>query len=92
MARPINCPTLRHPDDGLLAYFISIFEAGIAEGVFRPDLDAAATASALMTQLRGLGYQGKLTAIKMDALVSHIGRQTEYWVLRIWDNFDARKA
>ena len=89
---PLIARMLRYLDDGWRGHLISIFEAGIAEGVFRPDLDAAATASALMTQLRGLGYQGKLTAIKMDALVSHIGRQTEYWVLKDPDNFDARKA
>ena len=47
---PVIARMLRYLDDGWRGHLISIFEAGIAEGVFRPDLDASATATALMAQ------------------------------------------
>jgi AcrR family transcriptional regulator len=77
---PTIARMLQYLDDGWRGHLISIFEAGISEGEFRDDLDVRATASALMSQLRGLGYQGKLDGTKLDALVSHIAMQTEHWV------------
>ena len=71
---------LKYLDDGWRGHLISILRAGIAEGVFRVDLDVASTANAIMSQLRGLGYQVKLDRRKMDTLVAHIAQQTEYWV------------
>ncbi len=79
---PVVARMLHYLDEGWRGHLISVFATGIAEGVFRPDLDATATANALMSQLRGLGYQGKLQAEKMDSLISHIARQTEHWVLK----------
>jgi AcrR family transcriptional regulator len=93
---PVIARMLHYLDEGWRCHLISVFEAGIAEGIFRPDLDSEATANAMMSQLRGLGYQGKLEAERMDGLVSHIARQTEYWVLKDPDPMaagtDAKKA
>ena len=77
---PAIARILRYLDQGWRDHLISIFEAGIAERTFRSDLDVGATADAMMSQLRGLGYQGKLDADKLDDLVAHISIQTEYWV------------
>jgi AcrR family transcriptional regulator len=77
---PAIARMLQYLDDGWRGHLTSILEAGIAEGVFRADLDVAATANAMMSQLRGLGYQGKLDGKKMDSLIAHIAIQTEYWV------------
>ena len=71
---------LQYLDDGWRGHLTSILEAGIAEGVFRADLEVVATADAMMSQLRGLGYQRKLGGKKMDSLIAHIAIQTEYWV------------
>ncbi len=79
---PVIARTLCYLDDGWRGHLISIFEAGILEGLFRTDLDPQATANALMSQLRGLGFQGKLDAERMDGLITHIARQTEFWVLK----------
>jgi AcrR family transcriptional regulator len=77
---PAIARMLQYLDDGWRRHLTSILEAGIAEGVFRADLEVAATADAMMSQLRGLGYQGKLRGKKMDSLLAHIAIQTEYWV------------
>jgi AcrR family transcriptional regulator len=79
---PVIARMLCYLDDGWRGHLISIFEAGIFDGLFRTDLDPQATANALMSQLRGLGFQGKLDAERMDGLVTHIARQTEYWVMK----------
>jgi AcrR family transcriptional regulator len=79
---PAIAKMLKYLDDGWRDHLISILRAGIAEGVFRADLDVAATANAMMSQLRGLGFQVKLDHRKMDALIAHIALQTEYWVRR----------
>ena len=77
---PAIARMLQYLDDGWRGHLTSILEAGIAEGVFRADLEVVATADAMMSQLRGLGYQGKLCGKKMDSLIAHIAIQTEYWV------------
>lgn len=71
---------LKYLDDGWRGHLIFILEAGIAEGVFRRDMDTQATANALMCQLRGLGFQLKPDHRKLDALIAHIALQTEHWV------------
>lgn len=77
---PAIAQMLQYLDEGWCGHLISILEAGIAEGVFRADLDVGATAHAMMSQLRGLGYQGRLDGKKIDSLVAHIAIQTEHWV------------
>jgi hypothetical protein len=77
---PAIARMLQYLDDGWRGHLTSILEAGIAEGVFRADLEVAATAGAMLSQLRGLGYQGKLGGKKLDSLIAHIAIQTEYWV------------
>ena len=71
---------LQHLDRGWRGHLVSIFESGIKEKSFRSDLDAESAANAMMTQLRGLGYQGILDAHKIDQLVSTLSIQTEQWV------------
>jgi AcrR family transcriptional regulator len=77
---PIIAQMLQYLDGGWHGHLISILEAGISEGVFRTDLEVAATADAMMSQLRGLGYQSKLDGKKLDGVVTQIALQTEYWV------------
>jgi AcrR family transcriptional regulator len=67
-------------DEGWHKHLVSIFKAGIAEGTFRSDLDADATARALMVQLRGLGYHTLLKPDVLSALLTQIETQTVYWV------------
>jgi hypothetical protein len=71
---------LRQLDEGWHGHLVAILEAGIAEKLFRSDIDAGATASALMVQLRGLIYQGGIGGKKRQVFVDQILRQTEHWV------------
>ena len=71
---------LKYLDQGWRQHLVSIFNAGIAEGTFRTGLDVEATAGAMMTQLRGLGYQGNLAPEKLSGLVDQICLQVEHWV------------
>lgn len=77
---PAIAQLLGYLDEGWQGHLISILKAGIAEKVFRANIDVEATASAIMAQLRGLGLHGGMRSESMDKLVKHIARQTEYWV------------
>jgi hypothetical protein len=77
---PAIAHILEYLDRGWRNHLISIFQAGIAEESFRHDLDVEATANAMMSQLRGLGFQGIRDADRIDQLVSVISVQTEHWV------------
>jgi len=77
---PAIARLLQYLDEGWRSHLQSILESGIAEKTFRADLDVEATASAMMSQLRGLGYGGPLDAKKLDSLLHHIALQTEHWV------------
>lgn len=77
---PAIARLLEYLDEGWKGHLMSIFEAGIIEKVFRPELDVSETAKAMMSQLRGLIYQGKREPAEVDRMVQHIALQTEYWV------------
>lgn len=72
---------LKYLDRGWHSHLVSIIKAGIEEGAFRSDLDFEATASALMSQLRGIGYQSKLNCESLELLVEEIRKQIESWIL-----------
>ncbi len=77
---PVIAGLLAYLDEGWQGHLMSIFEAGIAERAFRPNLDISETAKAMMSQLRGLIYQGKRDPAEIAHMVQHIALQTEYWV------------
>ena len=77
---PAIAGLLEYLDEGWKGHLMSIFEAGIVEQTFRKDLDVSETANAMMSQLRGLIYQGKRDPVEIDRMVQHIALQTEYWV------------
>lgn len=79
---PAVARILHYLDEGWRNHLISIFEQGIAEKIFRSDLDPITTASTLMAQLRGLGFQAQFGTAAIDKLVDHIALQTEHWVRR----------
>jgi AcrR family transcriptional regulator len=71
---------LKYLDQGWREHLASIFNAGIAEGAFRSNLDVQATASAMMSQLRGLGYQSNLEPERLNGLINQMSLQIEHWV------------
>jgi AcrR family transcriptional regulator len=78
---PIIAGMLKYLDEGWCGHLISILEAGKREGVFRSDLDTKATAELMMSQLRGLGFQGKFDTSRLDETVTNLALQTEHWVV-----------
>jgi AcrR family transcriptional regulator len=79
---PAVARILRYLDDGWRNHLVSILQEGIDEKAFRADLDPAATAAALMVQLRGLGYNMQSGPLALDKLIDQIALQTEHWVRR----------
>jgi hypothetical protein len=79
---PALAGLLRQLDAGWRGYLISLLERGIREGVFRPDLDPAATAAAIMVRIKGLGLQAmaEADAAALDRLVSQLVAQVERWL------------
>jgi hypothetical protein len=71
---------LKHLDKGWRSHLVSILEMGVAEGTFRSDLNTGSTADLLMSQLRGLGFHGKVDAEKLDDIVMNLGLEMEHWV------------
>jgi AcrR family transcriptional regulator len=78
---PIIARMLKYLDDGWRGHLVSVLDAGIKEGVFRSDLDTKATAELMMSQLRGLGFQGRFETGRLDETVRNLALQTELWVL-----------
>src|SRR6202047_2120232 len=77
---PIIAQMLKYLDEGWCGHLVSVLEAGITGGVVRSDLDARATAELMMSQLRGLGFQGKFDTSRLDETVRNLALQTELWV------------
>ena len=80
---PIIAGMLKYLDEGWRGHLISILEAGKKEGAFRSDLNTRATAELMMSQLRGLGFQGKFDTSRLDETVTNLARQTEHWVVAL---------
>lgn len=80
---PVIARILEHLDAGWHGYLVSILDRGVREGVFRPDLDLVTTATAIMVQLKGIGYQrmGKPEGAQIDRLISEISAQIEHWIV-----------
>jgi AcrR family transcriptional regulator len=77
---PVIAQMLKYLDEGWRGHLVSVLKAGIEEGVFRSDLDTRATAELMMSQLRGLGFQGKFDTRRLDETVRNLALQTEFWV------------
>jgi transcriptional regulator BetI-like protein len=79
---PAIAGILQQLDAGWRGYLMRLLERGIREGVFRPDLDPAATADAIMVQIKGLGLQAmnETDAAELDRLVSQLVAQIERWL------------
>jgi AcrR family transcriptional regulator len=62
----------------------SIIGRGIEQGVFRPNINVAATVTALMAQIKGIGYHatmGKRKSAEVDQAIAEIARQVEHWLV-----------
>lgn len=60
-----------------------ILERGMAQGVFRSDLDRNATALALMTQIKGMAHHVAMRERQpgeIDTIVSAVAAQVEHWL------------
>lgn len=71
---------LSYLDAAWQGHLESILQDGIKEKSFRHDLDVKATAAAMMSQLRGLGYQKSLRSSSLKKVVTLISLQIENWV------------
>jgi hypothetical protein len=63
----------------------SIIDRGVEQGVFRQGIKAEATVTALMAQIKGIGYHatlGKRKREEVDQGITEIARQVEHWLVR----------
>lgn len=70
-------------DDFWARRLSAIVERGLAEGIFRPDLDVHATVASLMTQFKGISHHATMRKRKpgeIDLIVSEIAAQVEHWL------------
>jgi AcrR family transcriptional regulator len=69
---PALARVLAYLEQGWRGYLMSILQRGIRQGVFRPDLDPEATATAIMAQMRAIAYEGlvKPDEARLDRLVT----------------------
>jgi hypothetical protein len=61
----------------------SIIRRGIDQGVFRQGINVEATVTALMAQIKGIGYPatlGKRRRGEVDQAIAEIARQVEHWL------------
>ena len=69
-------------DQGWRGHLVGLLGRGVAEGVFRPDLDVEAAALALRAQFAAIGYQvlGPSGLTEVDRLIAQLALQTEHWL------------
>ncbi len=66
-------------------HLIEVLELGVKEGAFRPGIDVEGTATAIMAQIKGIGFHaitGRLTPDEIERAVTEIARQSEYWLMK----------
>ena len=72
-------------DDFWRDHLSGIIARGVEEGVFRQDINVEATVTALMAQIKGIGYDatlGKRKRDEVDRAIAEIERQVEHWLAR----------
>lgn len=70
-------------DDFWRGHLSGIIERGIAQGLFRPDIDVYATVTALMMQVKGIGYHATMAKRRpgeVDKAMAVIIAQVEQWL------------
>jgi AcrR family transcriptional regulator len=70
-------------DDFWARHITAIIERGIAEGVFRRNLNVNATVTSLMAQLKGIAHHATMRKRKrgeIEGLLSEISAQVEHWL------------
>jgi len=73
----------RQRDDFWSRRITGIIERGVAEGVFRRDIDIESAAVSLMVQIKGISHHAAMRKRRpgeIDALVSTIAAQVEHWL------------
>jgi AcrR family transcriptional regulator len=86
VARSRRDPTiahiLRYLDEGWRNHLVQILERGVRDGIFRPDIDVVRTATILMVQFKGVGYELiNRDPAEIDDILSDLIRQIEHWLL-----------
>lgn len=71
---------LRRMDEGWRSQLSAILERGKKSGEFRADLDTGVAASAIMTQLRSLGYVVGVKQAAILRIFDQIEAQIELWL------------
>ena len=77
---PAMAQILRHMDSGWHRQLSKILERGKKRGEFRQDLETASAASAIMTQLRSLGYLAEPKQAVVLRIFDQIEAQIEAWL------------
>jgi len=70
-------------DDLWRVHLSSIIERGVEQGVFRQGIAVEATVTALMAQIKGIGYHatlGKRRRAGLHQAIAEIARQVEHWL------------
>jgi hypothetical protein len=70
-------------DDFWRVHLSSIIGRGVEQGVFRPNIDVEATVTALMAQIKGIGYHatlGKRKRGEVNQAIAEIAQQVEHWL------------
>jgi AcrR family transcriptional regulator len=70
-------------DDFWRAHLSRIIERGVEQGVFRQGINVEATVTALMAQIKGIGYHatlGKRRRGEVDQAIAEMARQVEHWL------------
>lgn len=70
-------------DDFWRGHLSGIIERGIAQAVFRPDIDVEGTVTTLMVQIKGIGHHAimaKRKAGEVDKAIAAIARQVDHWL------------
>jgi AcrR family transcriptional regulator len=80
---PVIEKELRSLDGLWKQHLMHVIESGMAEGTFRNDISSEATAVALMSQFKGIGWHALTAGLRRKEIqeaVQQIALQTEFWL------------
>jgi AcrR family transcriptional regulator len=74
----------KNRDDFWRIHLTSIIARGVEQKVFRQNINVEVTVTALMTQIKGIGYHatlGKRKRGEVDQAIAEVAQQVEHWLL-----------
>ncbi len=79
---PATAQIFKKLDESWRTYLVGVIERGIRQGIFRAELDPTVSATLVMLQIKGFGFQmlGETNPAIADGVFDQLALQVESWL------------